>query len=118
MGRDADCVPVHHPRFTWLSHSTVHVACIWPPTTSVVRAARATVPLAMLQRLVIQGRARLDTNLLAALGEHGVDVLLLGARHGRRRPPPDPVNACLSLGYTLLHNEALQAWPGSEEQAQ
>ena len=182
-----------------------------------------TVPLAMLQRLVIQGRARLDTNLLAALGEHGVDVLLLGARHGRRRgylmgpghndvrrrlgqyrlwqddhtrtdwsrqliavkvraqrdlldhaqhqrpdqryaitqaletlasierelshatqtsallglegaaaaayfrayttlfapalnftarrrrPPPDPVNACLSLGYTLLHNEALQA---------
>ena len=77
-----------------------------------------TVPLAMLQRLVIQGRARLDTNLLAALGEHGVDVLLLGARHGRRRPPPDPVNACLSLGYTLLHNEALQAWPGSEEQAQ
>lgn len=182
-----------------------------------------TVPLAMLQRLVVQGRARLDTGLLAALGEHGVDVLLLGARHGRRRgylmgpghndvrrrlgqyrlwqddntrtawsrqliaakvraqramlnqaqhkrpdrrqvmiqaletlahierelpnatqpsvilglegasaaayfrayttlfapaldftarrrrPPPDPVNACLSLGYTLLHNEALQA---------
>lgn len=24
----------------------------------------------------------------------------------RRRPPPDPVNACLSLGYTLLHAEA------------
>jgi len=30
--------------------------------------------------------------------------------HGRkRRPPPDPVNALLSLGYTLLHNEAVKA---------
>ena len=27
----------------------------------------------------------------------------------RRRPPPDPVNACLSLGYTLLHGAAVQA---------
>lgn len=26
-----------------------------------------------------------------------------------RRPPPDPVNACLSLGYTLLHFEAVKA---------
>ena len=25
----------------------------------------------------------------------------------RRRPPPDPVNACLSLTYTLLHYEAV-----------
>ncbi len=25
----------------------------------------------------------------------------------KRRPPPDPVNACLSLGYTLLHFEAV-----------
>ncbi|MGQ0656648.1 MAG: CRISPR-associated endonuclease Cas1 [Chromatiales bacterium] len=30
--------------------------------------------------------------------------------HGRnRRPPRDPVNACLSLGYTLLHFEAVRA---------
>jgi len=30
--------------------------------------------------------------------------------HGRnRRPPRDPVNACLSLGYTLLHVQAVQA---------
>ncbi len=29
----------------------------------------------------------------------------------RRRPPPDPVNALLSLGYTLLHHRAAQvAW--------
>ena len=30
--------------------------------------------------------------------------------HGRnRRPPRDPVNACLSLAYTLLHADAAQA---------
>jgi CRISPR-associated protein Cas1 len=27
----------------------------------------------------------------------------------RRRPPTDPVNACLSLGYTLLHFDAVKA---------
>jgi len=26
----------------------------------------------------------------------------------KRRPPPDPVNACLSLAYTLLHTRAVQ----------
>jgi len=26
-----------------------------------------------------------------------------------RRPPKDPVNVCLSLGYTLLHSQAIQA---------
>lgn len=31
----------------------------------------------------------------------------LGFKARRRRPPPDPVNACLSLGYTLLHYEAV-----------
>lgn len=30
-----------------------------------------------------------------------------------RRPPRDPVNACLSLGYTLLHFEALRAAYGA-----
>lgn len=33
----------------------------------------------------------------------------LGFERRRRRPPPDPVNACLSLGYTLLHAQAVQA---------
>lgn len=33
----------------------------------------------------------------------------LGFAARRRRPPPDPVNACLSLGYTLLHAQAVQA---------
>lgn len=27
----------------------------------------------------------------------------------RRRPPPDPVNACLSLAYTIAHGNAVQA---------
>lgn len=35
------------------------------------------------------------------------DALGFDAR--RRRPPPDPVNACLSLGYTLVHAQAVQA---------
>ncbi len=33
----------------------------------------------------------------------------LGFEQRRRRPPPDPVNAALSLGYTLLHAEAVKA---------
>lgn len=31
----------------------------------------------------------------------------LGFEGRRKRPPPDPVNACLSLGYTMLHFEAV-----------
>ncbi len=33
----------------------------------------------------------------------------LGFRGRNRRPPRDPVNACLSLGYTLVHFEAVRA---------
>jgi CRISP-associated protein Cas1 len=33
----------------------------------------------------------------------------LGFRGRNRRPPRDPVNACLSLGYTLLHFDAVRA---------
>jgi CRISPR-associated protein Cas1 len=33
----------------------------------------------------------------------------LGFTERNRRPPRDPVNACLSLGYTLLHAEAVRA---------
>lgn len=33
----------------------------------------------------------------------------LGFKGRWRRPPTDPVNACLSLGYTLLHFEAVAA---------
>lgn len=37
----------------------------------------------------------------------------LGFVGRRRRPPPDPVNACLSLGYTLLQSQAVQACWGA-----
>jgi CRISPR-associated protein Cas1 len=33
----------------------------------------------------------------------------LGFANRNRRPPRDPVNACLSLGYTLVHFEAVRA---------
>lgn len=33
----------------------------------------------------------------------------LGFERRQRRPPPDPVNACLSLGYTLAVHSAIQA---------
>jgi len=36
----------------------------------------------------------------------------LGFDGRKRRPPPDPVNACLSLGYTLLHADAARALYG------
>jgi len=32
----------------------------------------------------------------------------LGFTGRKRRPPPDPINACLSLAYTLLHTRAIQ----------
>ncbi len=39
----------------------------------------------------------------------GVMPPALGFTGRNRRPPRDPVNACLSLGYTLLHAQAVQA---------
>ena len=33
----------------------------------------------------------------------------LNFNHRNRRPPSDPVNACLSLAYTLIHHEAVTA---------
>lgn len=56
----------------------------------------------------------------AATRDHfaGLGEILGPARaftHRRRRPPPDPVNAMLSFGYTLLTREAVarSRWPGS-----
>lgn len=39
----------------------------------------------------------------------GLFAPALGFNGRQRRPPPDPVNACLSLAYTLLHGDAVQA---------
>jgi CRISPR-associated protein Cas1 len=43
----------------------------------------------------------------AALIQLFAPALNFTGRH--KRPPPDPVNACLSLGYTLLHYDAVRA---------
>lgn len=42
-------------------------------------------------------------------GLAGVMPPALGFAGRNRRPPRDPVNACLSLGYTLLHTQAVGA---------
>jgi CRISPR-associated protein Cas1 len=138
-----------------------------------------TVPLALLDRVVIRAETLLTSSVLGALAESGCAVVVLSGRHGRRlavvlgrahndaalrvaqyartqdadwrrtwagrfvgakiarqrrflacaltarpdchkpislgfhtrnrRPPRDPVNACLSLGYTLAHFEAVRA---------
>ena len=47
----------------------------------------------------------------AALGALFPPALNFNGRN--RRPPRDPVNACLSLGYTLLHFEAVRAAYGA-----
>lgn len=68
-----------------------------------IEALRAPMPLAALQ----------GTEGAAAAAYFRAYAPLfppaLGFTHRRRRPPPDPVNACLSLGYTLLHFEAVRA---------
>ncbi len=42
-------------------------------------------------------------------GYVGLFATSLGFTGRNRRPPPDPVNAVLSLGYTLAHGDALRA---------
>ncbi|MEI8326590.1 MAG: CRISPR-associated endonuclease Cas1, partial [Betaproteobacteria bacterium] len=42
-------------------------------------------------------------------GLAGVMPPALGFAGRNRRPPKDPVNVCLSLGYTLLHMQAVQS---------
>lgn len=68
-----------------------------------LRSCAAAASVAALRGLEGAGAAaffRAFTQLFAAA---------LGFEARRRRPPPDPVNACLSLGYTLLHSQAVQA---------
>ncbi len=66
----------------------------------------------------LAGAARDAPDLASLLGFEGTGAALhfeayatlfpasLGFSGRNRRPPRDPVNACLSLGYTLLHFEA------------
>ncbi len=58
---------------------------------------RGTVPLALLERVVLLGsRIKLDTGVLARLGEAGVALAVLGRRGGQR----------LSLALGPRHNDA------------
>jgi CRISPR-associated protein Cas1 len=78
--------------------------------------ARAT--LDRLQRRVADDDERLDRDTLTGLEGAGAAAYFrayatlfpesLEFSRRRRRPPPDPVNVCLSLGYTLLHHEAVR----------
>src|SRR5262249_28325978 len=47
-------------------------------------ARRGSVPLKLLERVVLQGTIRLDTAVLGKLAEAGVATILLGARNSRR----------------------------------
>jgi CRISPR-associated protein Cas1 len=60
-------------------------------------ARRGTVPLALLERVVLLGsRIRLDSGVLARLGEAGVALAVLGRRGGQR----------LALALGPRHNDA------------
>jgi CRISP-associated protein Cas1 len=45
---------------------------------------RGTVPLKLIERVVLQGTVRLDTGVLGRLAQAGVPTILLGARSSRR----------------------------------
>jgi CRISPR-associated protein Cas1 len=74
--------------------------------------------LARLQARIADDAERLDRDTLTGLEGAGAAAYFrayvtlfpesLEFSRRRRRPPPDPVNVCLSLGYTLLHHEAVR----------
>ena len=67
------------------------------------RLTSATQPFALPTLLGIEGAAA--AAYFAAYAS--LFPPSLGFRARRHRPPPDPVNACLSFAYTLLHYEAV-----------
>jgi CRISPR-associated protein Cas1 len=82
-----------------------------PPCDGVPAIPAGTTALGYRNPLGITIRASLRgiEGAAAAAFFEGYVLLFapaLGFENRRRRPPPDPVNACLSLGYTLLHAEA------------
>lgn len=89
-----------------------HLLRARPDARRPLRAALVT-----LRRIDLAGASDLDTlrgmeGAAARAHYAGLRAVLppaLGFRARRRRPPPDPVNAALSLGYTLLQGRAAQA---------
>jgi hypothetical protein len=72
---------------------------------------QGTVPLHLLERVVMRSAVGIESSLPARLADAGIGTLIFGGRN--RRPPRDPANAVLSLGYTLLHFEAVRACYGA-----
>jgi CRISPR-associated protein Cas1 len=78
----------------------------------------ATDSLGRLQARIANDGERLDQDTLTGLEGAGAAAYFraystlfaepLEFSRRLRRPPPDPVNVCLSLGYTLLHHEAVR----------
>lgn len=63
----------------------------------------SSVPLKMVERLILQGNVRLDVDTLRRLGEAGASVLCLSARHSRRLAlvlGPRHNDAAIRLGQT------------------
>jgi len=85
-----------------------------PLTTALGRLDRIRATLA--SETVSMERVRGLEGAAAAAYFEGLCPLFpesLGFRGRNRRPPRDPVNAVLSLGYTLLHAEAVLACHGA-----
>ncbi|PIV87990.1 MAG: CRISPR-associated endonuclease Cas1 [Hydrogenophilales bacterium CG17_big_fil_post_rev_8_21_14_2_50_63_12] len=86
-----------------LSMSAPQPPAAIPPSPSLGKEA-ATPPVLARLRGLEGAAARAYFQGLAALFPPALEF------SGRnRRPPRDPVNACLSLGYTLLHFDAVRA---------
>ncbi|NJN48117.1 MAG: CRISPR-associated endonuclease Cas1 [Candidatus Competibacteraceae bacterium] len=68
------------------------------------------IPLALLERVVMRGKVRLDSNLLATLAEQGTALICLSARHSRRTAivlGPGHADARRRLAqYQLMYDEA------------
>jgi CRISPR-associated protein Cas1 len=56
----------------------------------------ATVPLKLVERVVMQGSIRVETGIFAKLAEAGASVLMLSPRHARR----------VAIVHGLAHNDA------------
>lgn len=90
----------------------LNMAALWRRNRD---SASASEPLKALRRLV--GKASAASDLAKLRGYEGAATALhfqvfkaslgqeLGFTGRAHHPPMDPVNALLSLGYTLLHNE-------------
>lgn len=76
---------------------------------------RGSVPIKLLERVVLQGNIRVDSDVLARLGEAGVATLMLSRRHSRRTglllgPNHNEVALRLAQYQLALEPHWRQAW--------